>query len=54
MEIYDASEGYLKTVRGQRMRVTEDEEGGEESEVVNRCRTSLDTCYGLTIKVVIY
>ncbi|XP_056005649.1 uncharacterized protein LOC125657811 isoform X2 [Ostrea edulis] len=50
MEIYDASEGYLKTVRGQRMRVTEDEEGGEESEIVNRCRTSLDTCYGLTIK----
>lgn len=50
MEIYDASEGYLKTVRGQRVRVMGDDEGGEETEVVYRCRSSLDTCYGLTIK----
>lgn len=50
MEIYDASEGYLKTVRGQRVRMMGDDEGGEETEVVFRCRSSLDTCYGLTIK----
>ncbi|XP_022286162.2 uncharacterized protein LOC111099095 isoform X2 [Crassostrea virginica] len=50
VEVYDASEGYLKTMRGQGMRVGGDGEGGEETEVVNRCRTSLDTCYGLTIK----
>ncbi|XP_061184803.1 ATPase PAAT-like [Saccostrea echinata] len=50
VEIYDASEGYLKTVRGQRMRMMGDDEGGEDSEVVYKCRTSLDTCYGLTIK----
>lgn len=51
MEIYDTSEGYLKTVRGQRVRMMGDDEGGEETEVVFRCRSSLDTCYGLTIKV---
>ncbi|XP_062601464.1 uncharacterized protein LOC134263169 isoform X2 [Saccostrea cucullata] len=53
MEIYDASEGYLKTVRGQRVRMMGDDEGGEDSEVVYKCRTSLDTCYGLTIKVIL-
>ena len=52
MELYDTSEGYLKTSQGTQLRGPQDGDGGEETNTVYRCRARLEESqYGLTIKV---
>ncbi|KAK3095425.1 hypothetical protein FSP39_014505 [Pinctada imbricata] len=51
VELYDTSEGYLCSVRGSVLDTPLDEEGGEETETVYRCRRRLEEAqFGLSIK----